>query len=102
MFAPFLGLSVCPSAVISQKISNWLRGKQEKSNDLCYIIRNYKFINEAQNMTLHQARFLKAPLDLCLAKKEHLVDNAASLAFARGNSAVRVFFMDSTHYFAKS
>ena len=53
-------------------------------------------------MTKHQAVFLKTQLDIYLSKYEHLVDNEASVDFAKQNSAVKVFYMDNTHYFGKS
>ena len=53
-------------------------------------------------MTLRQAGFLKADLGLYLSEYEHLVDNNAAVEFAAGNKAVKVYYMQNTHFFGKS
>ena len=107
MFSPFLGVSVCPSAVVAHKLSKLNESAQdtdnaEKGNDLDYIMRNYKHIYEAQQMTRRQAGFIKAPLDIYVSQYEHLVDNEATVDFAAKNRDISVYFLKSTHFFGKS
>lgn len=51
VFSPFLGVSVCPSAIMLHKLSKLNSSaseeSEEKGNDLAYIARNYKHIYEA-------------------------------------------------------
>lgn len=91
---------MCPSAVAVHRLQK--RSKGASGNDLAYILRNYQSIEEAQRMTRRQAGFLKASLDIFLSKNEHLVDNSATLDFASLNPAVSVYYLEGTHFFAKS
>lgn len=52
VFSPFLGLSICPSAVIAQKLNSISKqakpmGNTSSVNDLEYILRNYDHIQKA-------------------------------------------------------
>lgn len=53
-------------------------------------------------MTLRQAGFLKTDLELYLSEYEHLVDNNAAVEFAAENKAIKVYYMQNTHFFGKS
>ena len=54
-------------------------------------------------MTLNQAQFLKAKLQVYISEYEHIVDNEAVLEFVKQSGLkAEAYYLKTTHYFAKS